>query len=329
MKIMKTIGKIALLFLMVLNASFSFAQGCCSGGAPLSGNLDLASTEAGSFSLRAIYDYNNLGSVVVGNKLLNDDTRTRLTKTGLIRLEYGLTKRWAFSGLFTFVRQAEKISFNNISNNVFGQGIGDIVLMSQFNILNNVDRKASIGGGIKFPTGSIGEFNETLDLLLPPDLQPGTGAWDFIAVAQFLENNVFFENLNLSAGTTYRITTAAPRFDQQQQYKFGNILQSFVGFNRPIYLDKALITPQITARYRYAFHDQTNGFKTTNTGGHWVYLIGGVETFFNKKFGISLTAEVPVYWNLEGVQLTTTYKLIGGVVFNFYKKEELEFEKVF
>lgn len=321
--------KIALIFLIGFYSYPSSGQGCCSGGAPLSGNLDLASTEAGSFSLRAIYDYNNLGSVVVGNKLLNDDTRTRLTKTGLIRLEYGLTKRWAFSGLFTFVRQSEKISFNNISNNVFGQGIGDIVLMSQFNILNNVKRKLAIGGGIKFPTGTISEVNEALDLLLPPDLQPGTGAYDFIAIAQMVENNIFFENLNLRVGTTYRITTSAPRFDQQQQYKFGNILQSFVGFNRPIYLDKALVTPQLTARYRYAFHDQTNGFETINTGGHWVYLIGGLETFFNKKFGVSLSAEVPVFWQLEGVQLTTSYKLIGGLVFNFYTPEKIEFEKVF
>ena len=67
-------------------------------------------------SLRLIYDLNTLNSVITGNKRLDDRIRTRLTNTGLVKLDYEFHKRWAVSALLTYVRQSEKVRFNNITS---------------------------------------------------------------------------------------------------------------------------------------------------------------------------------------------------------------------
>ena len=312
---------LSILFLCSLFVSAK-GQGCCSGGAPLSGNLNLSPIESGVFSLRLIYDLNNLGSVIAGNERLNDRTRTRLTQTGLLKLDYEFRKRWAVSALFSYVRQVEEVNFGTIANQIYGQGLGDMVLIGSYHLLNKSTQKFSLGMGAKLPTGSINKTNQQTSLLLPPDLQPGTGGWDFVAIAQYTERHLFLiRNLGLTTNVTYRYTTAAARFERQQLYKFGNILQAAAGFNYRLLFKKLSFTPQASLRYRYSLADQTDGFPTINTGGHWMYLIGGTELAFNKNLSLMINTEIPVLWRLEGVQLTTSYKLTFGLVYNFFKEK--------
>jgi len=317
-----TLPRFLVVMLLCLLFGIAKGQGCCSGGAPLSGNLNLTPIESGVLSIRLIYDLNNLGSVIAGNERLEDRTRTRLTQTGLLKVDYEFRRRWAVSALFSYVRQIEKVNFGNISNEAYGQGFGDMVLIGSYHFLSKSTQKFSLGMGVKMPTGSINKTNQTTSLLLPPDLQPGTGGWDFVAISQYSEKHLFFiRNLGLITNITYRYTTDAARFEQQQLYKFGNILQASAGLNYRISLNKLSLVPQANVRYRYALADQTDGFPTINTGGHWIYLVGGIELAFNKEFNFIINAEIPVFWQLEGVQLTTSYRLTLGVVYNFYKQK--------
>ena len=315
------------LFICLIFAFFSFqnagqTQGCCSGGTPLSGNLNLSARATPGFSFRLIYDYNNLKDLVVGTKEIADKTRARITDSGLFQANYTINKRFAVTALFSFIQQTEKIQFNTIDNESVGRGIGDIVLLAQYNIFNNIDRNLSIAGGIKAPTGSVERINADTGFPLPPDLQPGTGAWDFPTVLQFSEKNIFLNRLNFISAINYRITGEANRFDRQQRYKFGNELQTIIGFSYDAYLAKMLLTPQLNLRYRQTLFDQTDGRRTPNTGGHWIYLKPGLAFDFAKRYQFGITSDLPIYRNLDGVQLTTSFKFTVNMIYNFYKKEK-------
>jgi len=318
-----------LFSLVLLSCAKIYGQGCCSGGTPLSGNLDIAASPSKTLSLRLTYDNNKLQDLLVQTKELEDKTRTRLSNSVLLRLNYSLNKRIAFTTLLTYSNQIEKVEFQNFSSRSQGVGLGDIVFFVQYNLINSNKTALSTAVGVKAPTGRIDRANEDTGLLLPPDLQPGTGALDYLFSSQYARNNLFEKNLGFQTGLTYRLTTAAERFNSQQIYKFGNEFQFFAGLSNSFYIKKSILTPQVTLRYRNTAFDQTNGIKTANTSGHWTYL--SLSSSFKTKSQVAffIQASLPLYRNLDGVQLTTSYRITTSVSYAFSFKEKLEIIDVF
>ena len=316
-------------FLCFLLPNQIYAQGCCSGGTPLSGNLDIVTGSPRTLTFRFTYDHNNLSDIVFESRELDDKSRTRLTDATLFRTDYTFNKQFAASILLSHVRQEEIVKTPGGDNSTVGQGFGDLVFLLQYNAFQKNNTSVSIAVGFKAPTGPVNRKNESTDLLLNPDLQPGTGAWDFMGTAQFTQSDLFINFLNFRYSIIYRLTNEADRFNQQQQYEFGNELQSVIGFNYSIYAKKIQLIPQLMFRYRYTAFDQTNGIETPNTGGHWAYIIPGIETYFTPQFGFGFLAEIPISRTLTGIQLTTSYKLTGSVFYSLSFKEKIEFKKVF
>ncbi len=312
---------ITLLFLAV-NAGYS--QGCCSGGTPLSGNLDIAANPSKTLSVRLIYDNNKLQDLLVQTKELEDKTRTRLSNSVLLRLNYALNKRIALTTLFSYSNQIENVDFLNFSSSSQGVGLGDIVFFVQYNFINSNKTGLSTALGIKAPTGKIDRINEETNLLLPPDLQPGTGALDYLFSSQYARKNIADKNFDLHAGLTYRLTAPAERFNNQQIYEFGNEFQFFTGLSKSFYIKKSILAPQVTLRYRHTDFDKTNEIKTANTGGHWTYLSLSSSYTHSSKVSFFIQGSFPLYRNLDGVQLTTSYRITTSVSYSFSFKENLE-----
>ena len=314
---------VSIIFVLLSSTSVN-GQGCCSGGTPLSGNLDIAANPSKTLSVRLTYDNNKLQDLLVQTKELEDKTRTRLSNSVLLRLNYSLNKRIAFTSLLTYSNQIEKVEFQNFSSKSQAVGLGDIVFFVQYNFINSNKTSLSSAVGIKAPTGRIDRANDDTGLLLPPDLQPGTGALDYLFSSQYARKNLFDKNLNFQAGLTYRLATPAERFNSQQIYKFGNEFQFFAGMSNSFYIKKSILTPQLTLRYRHTGFDETNEVKTANTGGHWTYL--SLSSLFspNSKISFFIQGSFPLYRNLDGVQLTTSYRITTSVSYAFTFKEKLE-----
>ncbi|MFT4666452.1 MAG: hypothetical protein ACI9VN_003482 [Patescibacteria group bacterium] len=299
--------------------SIIIAQGCCSGGAPISGNLDLGQSSPHQLSVRLTYDYNRLGDVIFKSKIVNDDTRARITNTGILRLTYALNQRIAFGGLFSYVEQVEKV--NSItSSRTSGKGLGDLTFFAQYSFLKKKRYSMDYALGIKTPTGATDRKNEDSQLNLNPDLQPGTGAWDWFNIIQFGYRDLFRSKINLSARSSYRFNGKSTRFNNQQ-YRFGNELQLFLGLSRDFFLKTFMISPQLIGNYRNTDPDEINDFETPNTGGHWIYFIPGLKILPKPNWSIGLFAELPVYRNLSGIQLTTSYKLSVNLSHSFSLKK--------
>lgn len=304
-----------LLFLLIYIPTIN-AQGCCSGGAPLSGNLNLNQVNKGLLLLNVTYDYNQLKDVVFKTDIINDNTRSRITNTSFLRLDYSLNNRLAFGILLPFVEQVEKINANT-SNKTKSKGLGDITILSQYDLLRKGNISLSYAIGVKAPSGSTSRKNNTNGLRLHPDLQPGTGAWDWFNIIQSSWQDFLISDLDLIALVNYRRNGKSKRFNQQQQYQFGSEFQSYLALTKEWIIGNYLLNTSLGGRYRHTSTDKTNGFEAVNTGGHWVYVIPGLTMNFNPDFSIGTSVELPVYRNLTGIQLTTSYRFNATILYSF------------
>ncbi len=69
-------------------------------------------------------------------------------------------------------------------------------------------------------------------------------------------------------------------------------------------------------RYRNTTKDNFDGAKVPNTSGNWLYLVPGINGKLSDRFTARLSGQLPVYRNLSGTQLTTTYTAALGIIYN-------------
>ncbi|WP_299552020.1 hypothetical protein [Seonamhaeicola sp.] len=313
-----------LCVLGILYAVTNNAQTCCSGGIPLSNNLGLPISEKGTLQLGLNYDYNNLNTLNNGTKNLDDNSRLRITHSVLLNTGYAITNNFSVEGLFTWVNQRRKITQFGNENLDQTSGIGDAVLLLKYNFPELIGKNTgfAIGAGTKIPLGSSTETNDQ-GITLNADLQPGSNAWDIIYWLSASKSFDFRPTFNISSRIIYRSTGTNNTYFNDSSYKFGNELQVFLNFSDEYTLFKTLINPSISFKYRDADQDQIDGFNLDNTGGSWVSVIPNFSFNIASNMAFSSRAEIPVYNNVDGTQLTPTFRITTGLLVTLKPKPKL------
>ena len=323
---MQTHKSITISLLLLFEIGISppaWSQACCSAGTPLLSSLELPSTFAGALQLALTYEYNTLRDVLSGSSTLNDDSRRRATHSLLLESSYGFTSFFSTSVLLTIVQQERSIrsSFDGSESFLKTRGIGDAIVLLKYNlihanIINQLD--LSFGVGTKIP---LGMSNLTSDgILLPADMQPGTGAWDGILWGYFSRGFVPTLPLNVFASASYRYTGSNARYGSNQEgYTFGNELVANVGvgFRTDTELDFSLVL-----RLRQTTSDRFAGSDIPNTGGRWLSAVPGVNVKVLDNLAVRASGQIPVHRNLEGTQLTTSYTALVTVFYTLNLFEE-------
>lgn len=300
------------------------SQTCCSGGIPLSNNIGLPFLEKGTFQIGLNYDYNYLNTLNNEDKKLDDNSRLRITHSILLNANYAITSNLSIEGLFTWVNQRRKISQFGNENLDQTSGIGDGVLLAKYNFNDLIgDNSAfAIGLGAKIPLGSSTEQSDQ-GITYNADLQPGSNAWDFIYWSQYSKTFGFRPTFTVSGRVTYRDTGVNDSYFGDTTYQFGNELQAFLGFSDSFYILNTTLTPSITFKYRHANQDKIGGFDLDNTGGKWVMIIPDFSINITPTIVFSAKAELPIYSNVDGTQLTPTYRLTSGVFITIPTKKKI------
>lgn len=193
-------------------------------------------------------------------------------------------------------------------------GIGDISALLNRIWLNKEGKTWSHllqgGGGIKAPTGRHAGITE-LDRQGLPNMQPGTGAWDFMTNANYtLRRNKTGANLDAS----YMLTTA-----NKDSYKYGNRLTvGAVGFYN-LKIKEMTLLPQAGLRYEYALHDYDNyGRKWLNeqTGGYMCFATAAVQGYY-KNYGARIAAQLPLGQHYSEGYTTALAKWDAGIFLLF------------
>lgn len=310
--------------MLILQYTFVNAQTCCSGGIPLSNSIGLAILEKGTTQIGINYDYNNLNTLNSGSDKLNDDSRLRITHSVLLNLSYAITDKLSVEGLFTWVNQRRKITQFGNENLDQTSGIGDGILLAKYNFSNAIGKNSdlNIGIGAKLPLGSSTETNEQ-GITLNADLQPGSNAWDIIYWSSASKSLNFRPSFNISSRITYRSTGTNNSYFGDSTYKFGNEFQAYLGFSDQFLLFKTFVSPSISFKYRNTVQDKIGGFNIENTGGNWVSIIPDFSINIKPNIVLSTRADLPIYSNVDGTQLTPTYRLTTGILFTIAPKKEL------
>ena len=318
------VQKIFLGILFFITPNFN-AQTCCSGGIPLSNNIGLPLLEKGTLQLGVNYDYNNLNTLNNGTEKLDDNARLRITHSVLLNTSYAVTDNFSVESLLTWVNQRRKISQFGNENLDQTSGIGDAVLLLKYNFSNLIGKNTdfTMGLGTKIPLGSTTETNSQ-GITLNADLQPGSNAWDIIYWSSFSKSFNFRPSLNWSSRIVYRSTGTNDSYFGDSTYKFGNEFQAFFNFSDQFLFLKTITNPSFSIKYRAANQDEIGGFNIDNTGGNWVSAIPGFSINVNSNLSFSARAEIPIYNNVDGTQLTPTYRITSGFLYRISKKPDLK-----
>ncbi|MEP5340932.1 MAG: hypothetical protein ABJL44_12265 [Algibacter sp.] len=299
---------------------------CCSGGVPLSNNLGLSQEDKGTIQIGLNYDYNNLNTLNAGRIKLNEKFRLRTTHSILLNASYALTNNFSAEGLFTWVNQRRIITsqFDGSKNTEASSGIGDAILLLKYRFPNVFSKNSdlTLGFGAKMPLGSSTEVDSG-GILLINDLQPGSNAWDFIYWLSTSKRFNFRPSLNTSIRFTYRNTGTDNDYLGNSTYKYGNEFQGFLSFSDQFNILKTLANPSLSFKYRDTKRDQTGGGEVDNTGGNWVFIIPNFSINITPNLAFSTKAELPLYSNVDGTQLTPTYRITTGFLFKIKPKSNV------
>ncbi len=301
---MKLFSTLAFILFFQINV---FAQACCSSGAPVASNLATFSLEGKGWSARIINDNIILKDLVSESKKLDNNNRTRTTRTLMTRVAYTFKQRWSVLAMLPWVWQKEENKFNTTTNVNLSSGIGDFIISGRYQPIKTFNTGLAIAMGIKFSNGVTDNADLKTGITLNPDMQPGSGSTDGLVILQF--DKFISANFWLHIFMNYRITSSASRFNNTLSYEFGDEFQSYFGLSKPFSIKNVTLRPSTYLRLRHTSVDLTTigsspANDTPNTGGLWLHLVPQIQIDITPQLGFDLRTEFPIYRNLNGTQLT-------------------------
>lgn len=188
-------------------------------------------------------------------------------------------------------------------------GMGDATFLTKYSF--NADPvELAVLAGVKIPTGSTGQLDNSGNLL-EPDHQPGTGSWDpMIGVAAMHQ----FERVTFGGSMLYRYTTEGRHeFRPGQQLTVamkGEVQVAGLGKFPRVYVSLEL-AEQWTAM------DRDQNVRNHDTGGSSITLGPGVRVRVNDHVTFGATLAFPLYQGLYGEQHKERFEFLFGTGVDF------------
>ncbi len=321
--------KLRILFAIITSSIFFTeicnAQACCSAGTPIMSSLEVSATPANTWQFSLLYEYNYLNDVLSGSDKVKG-IFNRLSQSVLFETSFGLNDYLAFTSILGLTQHTRELNSANIFNSkekITTRGFSDVLFLIKYNVMPlNIftQRQISIGVGVKIPTGKSDLTNN--GFLLAADMQPGTGSWDGLIWAYFFQGFLPLSRFSLFINSTYRFNGTNNRFQLSgpdfKGYKFGNVFLLTTGTS---YRTNSIFDFSISFRYRNVQDDFFSGSEIPNTGGHWVNIVPGININF-ESLSLRLAGQIPVFRDLNGIQLTTSHTISLSIFYNFSNKNE-------
>ncbi len=294
------------------------AQACCSAGPPLLSTLEFSSAKYGSWLLAITYEFNHLNDLVSGSTELFEPSRRRAVHSGIVEFSYGVLKSISLSALLTVVQQERRVDVlaeTPSEATLTTRGIGDAVVLVKYTIIPSTfpsQQEITIGIGGKIPFGSSTLTSN--GILLPADMQPGTGSWD--GIVWLYGSNGFMPHVpvDIFGNVSFRFTGTNKRYGSAQQgYRFGN---EFLGTAGLSFKTESLLDFSLLFRARHVKADRFGDSEIPNTGGVWLSALPGVNVKLLDVLTLRTSVQIPVYRNLTGTQLTTTFTALVSIFYN-------------
>jgi len=325
-----------LLLVLLFTAEASLRASCGSSSCPLDLNaLNLPETRRVSLDLSLQYVDQDQPRIGTRNARVgeipgehHDEVRT-VNRISTLALTYAATSRLHLVASLPFISRDHQhlasshehitSQHNNVPESWDIRGIGDLSLLARAEVVEG-NRTTRSGlwliGGVKLPTGAHevrnvdGEAGE-----LP--IQPGSGTIDGIAGLSWnggvIRRSGAHGGMGDFAVVPYFLSATYQFRGSRDDYRLGNELQLNAGGAYPLgrHLEALL---QLNARVRE--RDSGDPEETGMTGGTYAYASPGLRWSFRGAalYGI---VQLPVYQNVNALQLTSTSNYVIGVQTRF------------
>lgn len=222
-------------------------------------------------------------------------------------MTYGLSSRWNLTASVPLsVRHAHDVAHGDAVAEYGTTGFGDVLVGARW----AMGPRRLVGGlSVKTPTGPYtigGEFGGGIQ---DPTLQPGTGAFDFVASVQYSWSA---ESLRLTwaVAGSYQLTTP-----NRYEYQFANQAIATAGVSRPL---SDILSLSLQAKL---FHQGRNSFvgePVPSTGGTFVYLTPGLRLNATRDFALYSYLLLVPYRYVYDAQLAPRFSVLAGVSKTFH-----------
>ncbi|BCM24499.1 hypothetical protein ZMTM_07580 [Methyloradius palustris] len=193
------------------------------------------------------------------------------------------------------------------------KNIGDIKVIGRFQGFTE-QHNVGVLFGLKLPTGDHRQTGISTDPAALGDvaaidrgLQPGTGTTDVIL-------GVYYHDAINKDWGFFSQGVVQTALNAKDDYRPGNGLNLNGGLR---YTGFAGFTPQLQLNARYVARDSGAEADTVSTGGTLVYLSPGVVVPVNKKLSAYSFVQIPIYQNVNGVQLAPRFTASVGARYSF------------
>jgi len=294
-KVMKSLIVTSLAVLIML-PGITAAQNCCAPAVSQQGVLGETVALPHVLEIGLHYEALRARLMYSGGDAVSDPSNTKADwKRGTLTLAYGIVPRLSFSAAVPYIWK--KKEFDLISQGKHleytAEGIGDISFFLRFSLLPRdfVNyREVSVGLGLKLPTGSTDRRN--YGFLLPEELQPGTGSWDYYGSVSFYQG---FERVDFYLSGMYHLTSS------YEEYKFGDQFSYLLSSNFHVAsrVDlSAAFSGMVQGR------DRQGGVELESTGRHQIWFVPGIQLqLIPQILRLQVYYEEPVYQHFNGTQL--------------------------
>jgi hypothetical protein len=201
------------------------------------------------------------------------------------------SRRWQIFGFLPY-NIFEKYELGNVLKN---KGLGDISLIANYAILNTGDsvfhrfrHTLLVGGGLKLPTGKH-DFKNADGTALNPNLQMGTGSFDYIASVNY---TLRYQKQGLFTDANARINTP-----NTEGYRFGNRLSTTVKYFYWQQLSEGVLMPSVGINNEFIGKDSDNNKTVGDNSGTSTFSSWGLDVYY-KNLAISTLYQIPIKQNL-------------------------------
>jgi len=277
-------------------------QNCCAPSIPQQGIVGEMSALPKTIDFGLHYEYLRSEGMYRGSNEIDDPGNTKTVwNRATMTLGYGIIPGLSVSAILPYVWKEKTRHISDLAFDLenTSEGIGDLTFVIRYSPIKRSFvsfRELTFGAGVKAPTGSVEKRN--FGFLLPEELQPGTGSWDYHVSASLFQG---FEMVDLVGSGTFVITTP------HNGYEFGDQFSYLLASNFHIkpWLDGSLALSG-TVRGK----DKSGGMDVTDTGRSQLWLVPGLKFQLLPGY-VSLQAyyEAPIYQHFKCTQLASDYNL--------------------
>ena len=185
---------------------------------------------------------------------------------------------------------------------------GDLDAWGRYRLAGGV----TLGLGLGLPTGATDVRNRN-GALAEPSLQPGRGAWGFMAEAAYRPRPGADtrQRSSLFASALYRHNASGRR-----AYTFGDEWAVHAG-GRYRLTDRLDLLLQAVGRHTGRDRSGRSGERTDATGGTFAFISPGLQVSLLPGVDLYGYYQVPLYRRVNSVQLTADRNLLFGLAYGF------------